>query len=87
MTFKSSSATTSTETNGWRGLYCAALFERDDERLPWRVAEAERAVIGARDLLATSSDNNEEACAIDEALYALRALRSCLKLKTREPAA
>jgi hypothetical protein len=31
-----------------------------------------------------SADTTEEAAALDDALYALRALRNCLRFKTRE---
>jgi hypothetical protein len=34
-----------------------------------------------------SGDNSEEGQAVDDALYALRALRNCLELKTSEPEA
>jgi len=34
-----------------------------------------------------TGDNSEEGQAVDEALYALRALRNCLELKTSEPKA
>lgn len=70
----------------WRKLYRAALFETDRQELPSRIAEAERALIlRARELFATSGNNSEEGQAIDDALYALRALRSCVELRTNEP--
>ncbi len=37
--------------------------------------------------VAMTGDNSEEGQAVDEALYALRALRNCLELKTSEPKA
>jgi len=40
-----------------------------------------------RELFAMTGDNSEEGQAVDEALYALRALRNCLELKTSEPKA
>jgi len=70
----------------WRVLYKAALFEKDRQELPTRLAEAEKALIlRARELFAGDGDNSEEGQAIDDALYALRALRNCLDLKTGAP--
>ena len=70
----------------WRKLYTAALFEKDKEKLPGRIDEAERRLLQrTRELFAMPGDNIEEKHAVDDALYALRALRSCLKLNTNEP--
>jgi len=78
----------STGPQTWRGLYKAALLETDRETLPSRIDQAERALIlKARELSAMSGESDEEAQAIDDALYALQALRNCLKLKTSEPEA
>ena len=38
----------------------------------------------ADDLFTKSGDNSEQAQALDDALYALRALSNCLELRTRE---
>jgi hypothetical protein len=63
----------------WRELYTAALFETDKNRIPARIAEAERAIVArARELFSASSDTIEEDQALDDALYALRALQNCL---------
>jgi len=63
----------------WRELYKVALFETDRQKLPSRLAEAERALIlRAKELLATSV-RGEEWHAVEKARYALRALRSCTK--------
>ena len=68
----------------WRELYRAALFETDTRKLPSRIEEAERELIRrGRQLFPMSVNQRDEAEAIDDALYALRALRNCLKLKTR----
>ena len=65
---------------GWRQLYVAALFETDKTRIPERITEAERAIVArARELFSASSDTIEEDQALDDALYALRALQSCLE--------
>jgi hypothetical protein len=70
----------------WRELYKAALFAGNRQELPLRIVEAERALIlRARELFAMSGDNSEEGQAVDDAMYALRALRNCMELKTSEP--
>jgi hypothetical protein len=66
----------------WRKLYTAALFETDRERIPARIAEAEQAIVArARELFAAGNDTIEEDQALDDALYALRALQSCLQVQ------
>jgi hypothetical protein len=72
-----------TGLRSWRNLYTAALFETDTNRIPARIAEAEKAIVNrARELFATGSDTIEEDQALDDALYALRALQTCLELRT-----
>jgi hypothetical protein len=67
----------------WRELYKAALFETDKAKLPERIAEAETAIIArARQLFAANTDTIEEDEVLDDALYALRALQSCMGLET-----
>lgn len=79
-------ASASTSVQDWRELYIAALFETDELKISSRIAEAERALIlRARELFVISDNNSEEGKAVDKGLYALRALRNCLKLKTGEP--
>lgn len=69
--------------HSWRALYTAALFEKDKNRIPTRIAEAERAIVArARELFSAGSDTIEEDQALDDALYALRALQSCLETNT-----
>lgn len=64
---------------GWRDLYLAALMEADKDQTPARIVDAERAIVDrARELFKASGDNIEEEEALDDALYALRALKSCL---------
>ncbi len=66
----------------WRELYTAALFETDKNRIPKRIADAEKAIVArARELFAAGSDTIEEDQALDDALYALRALQSCLEFR------
>lgn len=61
----------------WRELYLAALFEPDRTQLQVRIAQAEEALVErARQLFQASGDSIEEAEAIDDAMYALHALRN-----------
>jgi hypothetical protein len=60
----------------WRRLYRAALFEIEESKLPARIAEAEKAVVRARELFQAVGHNGEETEALDHAMYALHALRS-----------
>ena len=74
----------STDPQTWHELYKVALFETDTREIPKRIAEAEKAIKErARQIFATSTDNVEEDQALDDALYALRALQSCLVLQTK----
>jgi hypothetical protein len=66
----------------WRELYCAALFETDTDRIPSRIKDAEKAIVArARELFAAGIDTIEEDEALDNALYALRALQSCVNFR------
>jgi len=61
----------------WKRLYTVALFEVDNAKLPERIAQAEAAIIRrARELFHAPGDNIEEEQALDDAMYALKALRS-----------
>lgn len=63
----------------WRGLYQAALFENDRNKMPERIAEAEKAILARiKELFVVAADHIEEDLILDDALYALRALRSCV---------
>ena len=67
----------SLDSRAWRGLYRAALFEIDEIKLPERIAKAEKAIaLRARDLFHMAGDNIEEGQALDDAMYALHALRN-----------
>jgi hypothetical protein len=66
----------------WRELYTAALFETDGSQIPTRIADAEKAIVDrARELFAAGTDTIEEDQALDDALYALHALQSCLTFR------
>jgi hypothetical protein len=71
------------DSNAWRGFYKAALFELDATKRPERIAQAERSlVVRARELFEAAGDNIEEEQAVDDAMYALHALRSALMHNT-----
>jgi hypothetical protein len=70
------------QSRNWRELYTAALFETEKDKIPARIADAEKAIlVRARELFAAGSDTIEEDQALDDALYALRALQSCLSYR------
>lgn len=69
----------------WRRLYEAALFETDTSKLSSRIEEARKAlVLRSRELFATSPNYDGEPEAIENALYALQALQSCLISNTKD---
>jgi hypothetical protein len=56
-------------------------MEADNDRMSVRITEAERAMLErARALFQASGDNIQEEEALDDALYALRALKTCLEI-------
>jgi hypothetical protein len=62
----------------WHSLSQAALFETDRLLIPARIAEAEKAILDrVRELFGFDSDHIEEDQILDDARYALRALRNC----------
>ena len=66
----------------WHDLHRAAMYEMDRKKLPSRIQEAEEAVARrSRELFAMPGKNLEEREELDNALYTLRALSFCLRLK------
>ena len=64
---------------GWHSLYQAALFETDRDKLQARIDAAEQAIlVRMKELFVVTSDHIEEDQVLDDALYALRALRNCV---------
>jgi hypothetical protein len=62
----------------WQNLYVSALMEGDREKVPSLIVEAERAIVArARELFDAKGDVEEQE-SLDDALYALHALKSCL---------
>ena len=64
----------------WHALYQAALFETDRSKIPARIDIAEQAILERVKQLfaAANTDHVEEDQILDDALYALRALRNCV---------
>ena len=68
----------------WRQFYKAALFELDANKVSDRIAEAETALVTrARELFHSAGDNIEEEQAVDDAMYAMHALRSALQCRPK----
>ena len=66
----------------WPQFYKAALFESDANKISGRIDEAETALVTrAHELFYLAGDNIEEEQAVDDATYALHALRSALKCR------
>ncbi|MGA3193569.1 MAG: hypothetical protein ABSD39_01075 [Terriglobales bacterium] len=66
-----------TDCSRWKDLYIAALFEVDRSVLPDRIAQAQTALVQrARQLFYTPGDHIEEEVALEDAMYALQALRN-----------
>jgi uncharacterized protein YktB (UPF0637 family) len=63
----------------WHVLYHAALFETDRNKVPRLIEESEKAILSRiKELFVTSADHIEEDIVLDDASYALRALRNCI---------
>lgn len=63
----------------WHTLYQAALFETDRGRVSERIDVAEKAIMArVKELFVVEGDHIEEDVLLDDALYALRALRNCV---------
>ena len=64
----------------WRELYRAAILELDPAKLPQRILDAETALITrATELFQDGGGSGQETQDLDDAMYALQALRSALK--------
>jgi hypothetical protein len=60
----------------WKALYRAAILETNTSITPQRVAEAEKAVLARARELSYSHGTLEEKESLEDALYALHALKS-----------
>lgn len=76
----------SLDSRAWRKLYTAVLFEVDKTKLPEHIAQAEKALaLRARELFYAAGNNIEEGEALNDAMYALHALRNRPQTSGREP--
>jgi hypothetical protein len=67
------------EARNWKDLYVAALLEGDKDRIPSLINQAEQAITArARELFETAGDHIQEQEGLEDALYALHALKTCL---------
>ena len=69
----------------WRVKYRAAILQTNSPETMKRLSDAENAIVQRmRELfLDTGTDVEEERAAMDDAMYALRALKIALEQKTR----
>lgn len=72
---------------GWKDLYVAALFENDKRRIGERITEAKGAILERRRELTLTVPDMRERHALDNALFSLEALRSCLAIMPQAMAA
>ncbi|MFZ0284357.1 MAG: hypothetical protein WAL32_03950 [Terriglobales bacterium] len=69
--------------NSWKDLYTAALFENDKPKIAERIVEAQGAILARRRELALTVSDMRERHALDNALFSLEALRTCLSILPR----
>lgn len=85
---KQSPSVSRSDQVSWRTLYQTALFETDRQMIPQRIAVAEAAILRrVKDLFFVECDHIEEDLILDDALYALRALRNCVHTASEATAA
>jgi hypothetical protein len=72
----------STQHPNWRDLYLQALFETNKERASTFITEAEKALVHRECELFADPHSAAELEAVNTALHALLALRSCLGMRT-----
>ena len=72
------------DARGWQVLYRAALFNPDKREVAKRLADAEEAIVERMRQLSreTGADAEGEREALDDALYALEALRVAREHRT-----
>jgi hypothetical protein len=74
----------SVDKKDWKDLYVAALLEGNADRVPALIADAEDAIVErARELFGSKGDHVQEEEALDDAMYALHALKSCMEVHGR----
>jgi hypothetical protein len=71
----------------WRNLYLQALYETDKNKMCMRISAAERALLSREHELFTEVPDAAERDAVNTALHALSALRTCLSTSSNTLAA
>lgn len=74
--------TSGTDSLDWRSLYSAAILESNPARVEARIAEAEQEIVRRARALFGAVGSGDETEALEDALYALRALKSCYRYGT-----
>jgi hypothetical protein len=70
---------TSPKAKDWKDLYVSALLEGDKDKIPFLIEQAEHAIVDrARELFRATGDHIQEEEGLEDALYALHALKTCL---------
>ena len=64
----------------WKDLYVAALFESDRPKIASRIATAQAAITARKRELTISVRDVQERHTLDNALFSLEALKSCLAI-------
>jgi hypothetical protein len=64
--------------HAWRDLYLQALYETDKKKVCTRISEAERALLSRERELFAGVPDPAERDAVNAALHALSALRTCV---------
>ncbi len=68
----------------WKSLYTAALFDTNPARIAERISQAEAAIMRREtELRATSGDHIDEEQHLEDAMYALGALRKTVELRKK----
>jgi hypothetical protein len=68
------------DASSWRHLYRAAILETDQNDIPYRIAEARKAIVcRVRYLFLSTEPHLDEKEALTDAMYALQALQTSLQ--------
>jgi hypothetical protein len=75
-----SSSSSRSSDQGWKDLYISALFESDKSKMANKITQAQTAIAFERRRLMALDNDVHERQRLDNALFSLRALRSCLSI-------
>jgi hypothetical protein len=68
------------QLSAWKDLYVAALFENNKPKIAERIAQAQVAIVARRRELTVTANDVRERHALDNALFSLEALKTCLSI-------